>query len=326
MMELYGFRKSDVKRFMKVARSTAAATGSSVAYCLFDFLTSVIRYGVSTEQYTIGNFYKMPRYERKVAYTRQRRDRLRKLLNDSGYLHLFKNKEEFNGLFRAFIRRDWIDCHSATADDIAAFLRRNRRVIVKPGNSEKGHGIHFLEYGGKDPESVASSFAGTDTLLEEGLVQHPQMCIGNHSVNTLRMTTVLDAQGEAHVISTCFRCGVGDAEVDNFSVGGIVYPLDNELGRINGPALGHAQGQSIYVHPGTEIYMLGREIPFWNEALALAKAAAKVVPQVRLVGWDIAILETGPELIEGNTKPGEILVECQGEGKRGHYREMMALV
>ena len=139
-MELYGFRKSDVKRFMKVARMTAAVTGASVTHHLFDFLTSVVRYGVSTEQYTIGKFYAMPAYERKKAYTRQRRDVLRKLLNDSAYLHLFKKKEEFNDLFRPFIRRDWIYCLPASTDDVAAFLRRNSRVIVKPGESEKGHG------------------------------------------------------------------------------------------------------------------------------------------------------------------------------------------
>ena len=46
-----------------------------------------------------------------------------------------------------------------------------------------------------------------------------------------------------------------------------------------------------------------------REAIALAKEAAQVVPQITHVGWDVAITPDGPALIEGNDYPGTDL--CQ---------------
>ena len=321
-MELYRFRRTDILGCIKASRAVAAQTGQSVLYHLVDFLTSVVLYGVDPQQYSAGGFYRLPRFLRKKTYTLQRSNKLCKAFNDKSYRHLLRNKEEFDALFSRFISRGWMHCKNASAEEIAAFLRRYGRVIAKPGNSEKGQGIYSLEYNEQTVAEVSGSLAGQDILLEEWLTQHPQMCFGNHSINTVRYNTVLDAGGEVHLISTSLRCGVGDAIVDNYSGGGVVYPLDNKLGRINGPGKSLKLGLYIYTHPGTDIFMLGRVIPYWNEALEIVMAAAKVVPQIRLVGWDVAILENGPELIEGNTRPGENLFETQGEGERGVYRKV----
>jgi hypothetical protein len=43
----------------------------------------------------------------------------------------------------------------------------------------------------------------------------------------------------------------------------------------------------------------GFEVPYFMEALDTVKTAAAILPH-RLVGWDIAITEEGPVLLEGN--------------------------
>ena len=53
-------------------------------------------------------------------------------------------------------------------------------------------------------------------------------------------------------------------------------------------------------HPMTGIQLEGFQVPMFFEACELAKKASKVVPQVRYVGWDIAITPDGPALVEGN--------------------------
>lgn len=53
-------------------------------------------------------------------------------------------------------------------------------------------------------------------------------------------------------------------------------------------------------HPITHFTAKGTQLPRWKEVLELAKKAAYVVPQVAYVGWDIAITDKGPVLIEGN--------------------------
>ena len=102
-----------------------------------------------------------------------------------------------------------------------------------------------------------------------------------------------------------------------------MYPVNNTYGRIEGPGRNYMLGVPVFVHPGTEIFMPGRDIPFFKDALKLVKDAAITIPHVRFVGWDVAITNDGPELIEGNTRPGENLIESQGFEK-GLYKKILS--
>ena len=53
-------------------------------------------------------------------------------------------------------------------------------------------------------------------------------------------------------------------------------------------------------HPITRIPIVGFEIPFWKETIAMVKEAALLHPQNRSIGWDIVITESGPGFIEDN--------------------------
>ena len=48
----------------------------------------------------------------------------------------------------------------------------------------------------------------------------------------------------------------------------------------------------------------GFAIPYWEEAKAMCLEASQVVPQMRYVGWDVAITPNGPVFVEGNNLPG----------------------
>ena len=58
--------------------------------------------------------------------------------------------------------------------------------------------------------------------------------------------------------------------------------------------------------------MLGRKIPFWNEVLSICNDAAKKIPKCQYIGWDVAITENGPLLIEGNHMPDLDMIEFVG--------------
>ena len=102
----------------------------------------------------------------------------------------------------------------------------------------------------------------------------------------------------------------------------MIYPVDIQYGRISAPGATNTLGQQAYVHPGTDIFMVGQEIPFWKETVDFVKETAKRIPQVRFVGWDIAITSDGPVLIEGNEYPGVIIESLSM--KHGIYKEMMS--
>ncbi len=319
-MELYLYReKKDLFESIKYARLTAKRTGKHVLYHWIDSVFCYLRYGCSPLQYYEGGFYKLRSFDRDETYTKRRIGKVRARYNDRKYEYLLGNKTEFNKYFADFVNREWIDCKNATVSEIEGFINRTGHCLIKPSCGTKGKGIQELFLKNVDTLSL---YAGQDYILEEIITQHPMMCFNNKSVNTLRMMTIMDTSGEVHLLKVGLRCGKGDSLVDNFCAGGVIYPIDLMYGRINGPGVTNSLGKQIYVHPGTEIYMLGREIPFWHQTVEFVKDVAKKIPQVRFVGWDVAITNDGPDLIEGNQYPGVIFDSLNMN--HGLYREMMS--
>ncbi|MEZ5831397.1 MAG: sugar-transfer associated ATP-grasp domain-containing protein [Dongiaceae bacterium] len=59
-------------------------------------------------------------------------------------------------------------------------------------------------------------------------------------------------------------------------------------------------------HPVTGALVTGRVVPFWQELIQLALKAHAMVPERVVVGWDFAITEEGPVMLEGNTFPDTV--------------------
>lgn len=136
-------------------------------------------------------------------------------------------------------------------------------------------------------------------MIEECIKQHPKMIYGNTSVNTIRAHSIMDKNGEIHLGKMIFRVGVGDSAVDNYAHGGCAYEVHLETGRIISPGL-NKESNDMYIHPYTDIFMLGRQIPNWEKVKEGVKTAHAMLPECRFIGWDIAITDDGIELIEGN--------------------------
>ena len=56
------------------------------------------------------------------------------------------------------------------------------------------------------------------------------------------------------------------------------------------------------VIPGTDKTFVGFELPHWPRIKEVALRAASVLPWARAIGWDIAIPDRGPVLIQGNAE------------------------
>ena len=57
-------------------------------------------------------------------------------------------------------------------------------------------------------------------------------------------------------------------------------------------------------HPYTKVKIKGFKVPYFKEAIDLVIEASKKIPQIKYVGFDIAISDKGPVIIEGNECPG----------------------
>lgn len=59
--------------------------------------------------------------------------------------------------------------------------------------------------------------------------------------------------------------------------------------------------------------MLGYKIPNWDKVIEGCKKAHGMLPQCRLIAWDVAVTKTGIELIEGNHDGGYGTLEFFGD-------------
>lgn len=317
-MEL--FLNKSIVQAKFVARNTSKKTGKTKLFHYIDFVGASLFHGCSDNHYLNEDFYKLRSFDRKNTVTKGRKNKICALFNDKKSSRFFSNKVLFNETFAEFINRDWLYTKDSTKEQLQSFVDAHEKIIVKPLNLNKGRGIHLLDKtSNKDVEAIFNE----DVLLEECIVQHPDMHFKNKSVNSIRVITVLDSFGKVHVLKAGLRCGVGEAIVDNFSAGGAFYPLNLKNGFVEG--YGEVAGKYVYsgIHPGTDIIILGKTVPHWDKVLQMVSEAALKIPQVRYVGWDVAVLPNGVELIEGNNGPGCTLLECIGE-KRGFYKEILS--
>ena len=64
------------------------------------------------------------------------------------------------------------------------------------------------------------------------------------------------------------------------------------------------------------------KVPYVKEAFDMALEAALVVPELRYVGWDIAITEDGPVFIEGNDNWELSLVQTCSHGLYSDFKRL----
>lgn len=297
--------RMDYRNLFKTVGEAHKVSGRNRLWLLTDIVKCGFRYGAGHKDYLLCAFYDKTPAQRATFVTRGINNTVTGMLNDSAYYETFDDKEKFYTAFAPYLHRDWLPLQSASDEALNAFLEAHEVFILKPRGAACGAGVEkrnrkdfptaqaLREYGKK---------AGVD-LVEELVVQHPDMDrMAPGSVNTVRVMTVL-TEGEPHILYASLRIGNSDRPVDNINAGGMFAPADTETGVLTCEAID--KDSKVYeTHPKTGCTVRGFQIPCWQEVKELCLEAARVVPQMGYVGWDVAVTEKGPLLIEGNNMPG----------------------
>lgn len=298
----------------------------SLVWVYYDYFMAVVRHRCLIRQYVIGEFWKLSNPERRKRLTYHRMVKLFDKYNQPAYIHYLNEKPDFNQFFSDFVHRDWIHIAKASKDEFISFLEKHDSVIIKPVDGVEGGGVRkFTLSESKDAnlDKMYENLKKEDVLIEQVIVQHPRMVFGNASVNTIRVHTILDSRGKAHVVKAILRAGVGTSVVDNYCQGGSIYEVDLKTGVVCTFGQSKANAKS-YIHPGTDIMMLGYKIPNWDKVIHTCEQAAELLPQIRIIGWDVAITRDGVELIEGNHNPDYELFEFLGS--TGYYEKITKMM
>lgn len=183
-------------------------------------------------------------------------------------------------------------------------------------------------------------------LFQETVIQHDVLNkLNPFSLNTIRFDTFIDKEGNVELISGYIRMSINKHYVDNICSGGCMVGIDMRTGRLKKEGYSSLSDYGVKIlesHPITGTVFENLEIPFFERAKSLTLEAARLVPGLRIVGWDVAIGESGPVLIEGNSDYGitgndlseggyrtnpvfkKVLAEVKDLNTSGYHRRLIA--
>jgi hypothetical protein len=201
-----------------------------------------------------------------------------------------------------------------------------KKYVIKPARGLQGKGIHFVpedrivtmleNSGDSSRETGGQSLGRGDFIVEEFIEQHRELSrINPNSVNTIRVITLLARDMSVFLLAAMLRTSSSEEGTDNFSTGGIVIGIDLDTGTLKDRGfLKPGLGTTLRAHPVTNTRFEGFKVPYWSEVKSLVTKAQSSFHHLKSVGWDIAIGQRGPILIEGNIEWGTAGIQAVNGG------------
>jgi hypothetical protein len=150
-------------------------------------------------------------------------------------------------------------------------------------------------------------------IVQKRVQPHPALeRLTSGATPTVRALTMIDETGDAELVAAVFRMSFGqNRTVDNIHAGGLACAVslaDGRLGRASNLGSDARLGWTSE-HPTTGARIEGTQLPYWDEVKELGVRAHRLFADRLLIGWDIAVAEDGPILIEGNRGPDMDLMQ-----------------
>lgn len=290
----------DYKNMFRIAKKISKKTHKGRLFIVMDMVKCGLKYQAGYYDYLEFEFYLLNSKERSTYLTRGKNNEIIRKYNNKEKAYMFDDKQIFNEKFQQFLGRKYLKLDN-NLEAFKKFLKNQKEIMVKPIDGEGGKGVEKILTDSDAKELYQRLIDNKQILVEEVIKQHKQMNkLYDKSVNTLRMFTFVK-DGKAYFLQAILKIGNGGV-IDNFSSGGMYTFVDDD-GIVLAPAIDQADNY-YEKHPLTNEKIVGFQVPLFKESVELVKRAALVVPDMAYVGWDVAISENGPLLVEGNWFPG----------------------
>jgi len=326
----------DVERF---GDAVAARAGVSRRRQVVQLWWLAVRYGLDARAYLDYQLYRADRWPQAGAYLG-----LKEVNRVTQFIKAHHGDRDADVLYDKRRFDEWCREHELPTVSTVMELEQGRvtrtgdggeslppcDLFAKPSDGAGGSGARRWRFeGGVYVDDAGRVMAAAEVLAEllvasRGEVEpgRPrrilvQRRVSNHralapltlgGLCTIRLHTYRWPGAASQLLLAVYKMPVGHTAVDNFRFGGIVAPVDVETGRLgqaltrSGPLL-----TEIERHPDTGAVIAGYDVPCWQDAVRLVRRAHDAVPSLATVGWDVAILDDGPVLVEGNTLPNVAL-------------------
>lgn len=236
-----------------------------------------------------------------------------------------------------FLNRAWIDLRLCTFDEFRAFVQREETFVAKLFNGRISLGTEVVNFPSSretDDELYERLVLEKKYILEGYLTQHPEVnriygkALASVRIHTLKLGDDVQVVLPAHV-----KFGSRDSTTSNSWGINCLVDLNSETICSDGLFRGkkyQLDDEVLAHHPDTQIAFLSAATPGVLEGAELVMAAARLVPEVPFVGWDVALTASGPAIIEGNAASLSYgilqILLTRFRGIRGMRKDYMALL
>lgn len=185
-------------------------------------------------------------------------------------------------------------------------IGKEEEIVVKKATaSEGGMGVEFVCASLADESFVKNLSAREgDIVIQAPIRQHSFLSQFNaDSVNTIRIISFIK-DGEVNIIYPgALRFGAKGSRVDNVTLGGTAAGIESD-GTLNGKAI-WGDYRRCDSNEAVIAKCKGQIIPGYDDAVRLVKRAHLMVPDFKLIHWDVAVDENGQAvLVEANFSLG----------------------
>lgn len=244
---------------------------------------------------------------------------------DFNYIAILRDKYIFSEFLKDTIGKEHVVINEAFLSNNEAYLVENKKwisltelvdiydeIVYKATSDTFGNGIFFVLKNGDDFLVNGEKKSKTELLniLSKGnyiaqkvIKQHESIRkFGTKSVNTIRIITIRGKSGNIGTFNAFLRISADkDSLVDNRAKGGFAIGIDLDRGTLFEDGMTHEGFNGISrEHPISKITFLDYQLPYWEEIKELVVLAHKQMYTIQSIGWDVAITENGPILLEGN--------------------------
>lgn len=210
----------------------------------------------------------------------------------------------------------WFRNTSDKGCSLREIVRQHEMLFHKPKDRLCGQGAGLLEYkdgtyvhNGRPVDSSSvdwALFGPDDTMICEYVRQgsftakfHPR------TVNTVRAMTMLDPiERRPFMAAAALRMGSSTSfPVDNIAADGVFCNIDLETGKLGQGVADFFQNRRtrrISHHPETDTAFDGETVPGWSGIREDIISIAARLDLLPYVAWDVALLDDGISIIEGN--------------------------
>lgn len=290
------------------------------------------RTGCTYTEYMLYKFYELDEMEQAEVFTIYESKKITAKYNvDKKFVNVLYNKELSNNYFSEYLIRPWCVNTKISFEEFQKKFADSKRIFYKPCISHHGDGAKSFEINNGNIKEVFSKLVSYPKgVVERYICQHSKMnALAPSAVNTVRVVSissntqpVMPGGTNIDIPYVSLKMGGANSVVDNLAGGGLVAAVDLKTGKLITDAVDE-EGNVYSRHPATGMIIKGFDIPFFAETLKLVLDAYEKKRFEGYLGWDIAITEDGPEVVEVNTVPGVILFQLPYVAEKKGMKHVM---